>query len=322
MNSLNDMILPEEDDASVTTVRATVAFPRLDKFLKESFPDRSRTELASRIKDGSVRVDGHAARASDEVTIGMVITVPDVLLVSSDVVPEPMDLDIVHEDEDLLVVNKPSGMVVHPGNGNWSGTLLNGLLAHAALAPSQDEPAGSARAGIVHRIDKDTSGLLVVAKSPLAMESLSRQFAAHTITREYTALCEGVILAESGKIEAPLGRDPANRQRFAVVEGGKPATTHFQVRERLHEATLITCRLETGRTHQIRVHLAYIGHPVLNDPLYASKHHPELDPSFGQFLHAGVLGFRHPRTGEELTFSAPLPPYFLKVLEELRVLGQ
>lgn len=227
-----------------------------------------------------------------------------------DLVAEKMDLDIVYEDEDVLVVNKPQGMVVHPSPGHESHTLVNALLYHCPLSTIN----GTFRPGIVHRIDKDTSGLLMVAKNDLAHQSLAAQLKNKTNTREYLALVHGNIKEAEGTIDAPLGRSPKDRKKQAVVADGRPAITHFKVLDRFGDYTLVACRLETGRTHQIRVHMKYIGHPLAGDPLYGPK---KTLPGAGQYLHAAKLGFKHPVTGKELLFEAPLPPYFAEMLKKL-----
>lgn len=229
-----------------------------------------------------------------------------------DIEPEDLHLDIYYEDADVLVVNKPKGMVVHPSNGHFTGTLVNGLMYHCKDLSGIN---GVLRPGIVHRIDKDTSGLLMVAKNDYAHEKLAAQLGEKTVTRKYFALVHGNIPHEAGTIDAPIGRDPADRQRMAVVDNGKDAVTHFRVLERFDRFTFIECRLETGRTHQIRVHMKYIGHPLAGDPKYGPKKTIDFG---GQALHAGVLGFRHPRTGETLTFEAPLPDDFAHLLNTLR----
>ena len=225
---------------------------------------------------------------------------------------ENIKLDIVYEDEDVIVVNKPSGMVVHPAPGHTHGTLVNALLYHCN---SLSNIGGDVRAGIVHRIDKDTSGLLVACKNNMAHKSLSEQLKEKTTTRKYIAIVTGSISHNLGKINAPIGRDPDNRQKMAVVENGKSAVTHFRVQDRFKNYTLLELELETGRTHQIRVHMAYIGHPVLNDPLYGTK---KQTTPFGQYLHAKTLGFKHPRTGEYMEFDSELPQEFVEKIEELK----
>ena len=286
---------------------------RLDVFLSSFFEEYSRSALQKLIREGAVQVDqkivkcSYPVAAGDEIDIAFPDAAPAMAL------PEPMDLDIVYEDGDLLVVNKPQGMVVHPSRGHESHTLVNGLLDHCQGSLSGIN--GVLRPGIVHRIDKDTSGLLVVAKNDFAHQHLAEQLKAHTVTRRYQAVVNG-FLREDGIVDAPLGRNPANRLQMAVVrEGeGKRAVTHYHVLSLLKNATHIECRLETGRTHQIRVHMAYLHHPILGDPLYGGGNAYGLA---GQALHAGILGFIHPRTGEYLEFSAELPEYFNQLLRKL-----
>jgi 23S rRNA pseudouridine1911/1915/1917 synthase len=221
---------------------------------------------------------------------------------------EAIELDVVHEDADVLVIDKPAGLVVHPGSGNWSGTMMNALLHHSPAA--RELP----RAGIVHRLDKDTSGLLVVAKTEAAQASLVRQLQARTMKRTYLALARGAI-ARDGRVEAPIGRHPVQRTRMAVVAAGKPAVTHYRVRERFPAHTLLECELETGRTHQIRVHLASIGHPLEGDPVYSGRG-PRIFAR--QALHAWKLAFEHPRTGNAVRFESKVPADFRRLLAELR----
>ena len=230
--------------------------------------------------------------------------------------PEDIPLDIVYEDADVLVINKPPGFVVHPGHGNKDGTLVNALAYYFRNNPDFD--VSDPRLGIVHRIDKDTSGLLVVAKNDFAHEGLSLQLQSHSMTREYIALVNGVIPNDLGKINAPIGRDPIDRMKMAVVKDGKEAITNFKVLKRFKDKTLVCCRLETGRTHQIRVHFKYIGYPLLGDPLYGTK---KVFGDNGQFLHAYKLGFIHPKTNEYLEFSVDLPDYYKNYLEELEKAG-
>ncbi len=225
--------------------------------------------------------------------------------------PEPISLDVRYEDGDLLVVNKPAGLTVHPAPGHPRGTLVNAVLAHVPDLAS----GGALRPGIVHRLDKDTSGLLVVAKRDEAYRKLTAQLRARTVIREYLAIVRGAVANDAGVIDAPIGRHPAQRTRMAVVPRGRPAVTRYRVRERLAGATLLECRLETGRTHQIRVHLQHLGHPVLGDPVYGRTRVPEMKR---QALHAARLEFLHPRTGEHLAFAAPLPDDFAALLERLR----
>ena len=233
-------------------------------------------------------------------------------VVTLDIEKEDIPLDVVYEDSDVIVVNKPSGMVVHPAFGHYQGTLVNALMHHCDDLSGIN---GVIRAGIVHRIDKDTSGLLVACKNDLAHKSLSKQLKDKTTTRKYIAIVYGQIPHNLGKINAPIGRDENNRQKMAVVSGGKPAVTHFKVLERFKKFTLIECTLETGRTHQIRVHMSYIGYPVLGDPLYGPR---KVYGNTGQFLHAKTLGFVHPRTNEYVEFSKDAPSIFYETLEEIK----
>jgi 23S rRNA pseudouridine1911/1915/1917 synthase len=238
------------------------------------------------------------------------ITIPDPELL--DVIPEEMNLDIYFEDKDVLVVNKPSGMVVHPAPGHLTGTLVNGLMTHCKDLSGIN---GVLRPGIVHRIDKDTSGLLMVAKNDMAHEKLVNQLVEKSVTRKYRAIVHGVIPHDFGTIDAPLGRDTKDRQSMTVVDNGKHAVTHFHVIERFKDFTFVECQLETGRTHQIRVHMKYIGYPLAGDPKYGPKKTLDIN---GQALHAGILGFNHPRTNEYLEFEAPLPREFEELVEQLR----
>lgn len=286
---------------------------RIDKCLANENENWSRTSVQNWIKDGVVLVNQKKVKANYKCQKGDVITVlvpePEVL----DVRPEPMELDIYYEDEDVIVVNKPRGMVVHPAPGHTTGTLVNGLLFHCKDLSGIN---GVLRPGIVHRIDKDTSGLLMVAKNDLAHESLAKQLAEKTVERRYKAVVHGVIPHDQGTINAPIGRDPKDRQKMTVTKtNSKEAVTHFYVLERFSDFTYIECKLETGRTHQIRVHMKYIGYPLAGDPKYGPKKTLPID---GQVLHAGVLGFEHPRKKEFLMFEAPLPEEFEKILQMLR----
>ncbi len=285
-------------------------FERIDKVLSEIL-EASRSKVQAMIKEDFILVNEESTKANYKVKTGDLITVEEMEERIIDMKPENLPLNIVYQDEDLLVVNKDYNMVVHPGAGNWDGTMVNALLYHV-----KDLKAikGEIRPGIVHRIDKETSGLLVVAKSELAVENLGEQLRLKTVTRKYTALVEGVIPHNRGKINAPIGRDPRNRQKMACVDGGKVAVTNFTVIERFSKQTLIECVLETGRTHQIRVHLKYIGFPLVGDPKYGTR---KTDTTHGQFLHARVLGFDHPVTGEYMEFEAELPTYFKKYLENI-----
>ncbi len=285
---------------------------RLDKYLSVELDDISRTQIQDIIKSGKVLVNKAKAKASTLVQTNdeVEITIPDP--VNVDIVPENIPLDIYYEDSDVIVVNKESGMVVHPAVGNFHGTLVNALMYHCKDLSGIN---GEIRAGIVHRIDKDTSGLLVSCKNDFAHRSLSEQFFHKTVKRKYYAICHGVIEHNYGKIDAPIGRCKDNRQKMGVVEGGKNAVTNFKVLERFDEFTLIELQLETGRTHQIRVHMNYIGYPIAGDPLYGPK---KVIGTHGQYLHAKTLGFVHPRTNELLEFDSPLPDYFEEFLNELR----
>lgn len=283
---------------------------RIDKVLGHFLSDVSRSQLQKWIEDGHVAVNGQSVKTKYKLQVGDMVRIIPEEPQTIDLEPENIPLDIVYEDDDVIVVNKPAGMVVHPAPGHPSHTLVNALLYHSPLSTIN----GEFRPGIVHRIDKDTSGLLMVAKNDLAHCSLAAQLKSKTNQREYIALVHGVIKEEQGTIDAPLGRSKKDRKKQAVVLDGRHAVTHFKVLKRYQHYTLVKCRLETGRTHQIRVHMAYIGHPLAGDPLYGPR---KTLAGPGQYLHAGLLGFRHPRSGQEMTFTAPLPDYFTKMLEHL-----
>lgn len=286
---------------------------RIDKLLQKHFIDESRTTLQNWIKEGCVCIDDKPVKASRKVEPNEVINVTIPEPVDTTIAPENIPLDVVYEDHDVIVVNKPSGMIVHPSAGIYSGTLVNALLYHCDDLSSIN---GVNRPGIVHRIDKETSGLLMVAKNDKAHRSLSAQLEEHSVIRRYVALVHGVIPHNKGRIVAPIGRDPDDRQKMAVTDkNAKEAITNFTVLERFDDMTLIECRLETGRTHQIRVHMQYIGYPVYGDPKYGRRSD---DTSHGQYLHAKILGFKHPTTGEQMLFEAKLPDYFEEKIEELR----
>ena len=290
-------------------VEAALAGLRLDQALAKLLPGESRSRLARLVEDGSVLVDGARARPADRLRGGERLEVtlaprPEEAAFR----PEDIALEVLHEDEDVLVVAKPAGLVVHPGSGNWAGTMLNALLHRVPVLKSLP------RAGIVHRLDKETSGLLVVARNEAAMQDLVRQLQARTVKRTYLAIARGAVPGE-GTVEAPIGRHPTQRTRMAVVRGGKPAVTHYRVRERFPAHTLVECELETGRTHQIRVHMASIGHPLEGVPVYGGRGARRLPR---QALHAWKLAFVHPRTGRTVRFTAPPPPDFEALLEELR----
>ena len=285
---------------------------RIDKVLATKIPSLSRSRIQELVQDKNILVNSRAVKTSYKVQKNDLISVNVPKLKPLAVVPEDIPLDIIYEDQDVIVVNKPQGMVVHPAAGHPDHTLVNALLFHTKnLAES---PEGF-RPGIVHRIDKDTSGLLMVAKNAFARESLEKQLAQKTNKRLYLAIVHGNFSEKSGTIEAPIGRDHYNRKKMAVVENGKNAVTHFTVLEQFQKYSLIRCQLETGRTHQIRVHLAYIGHPVAGDPLYGPHHTLKGN---GQFLHAQVLGFKQPHSGKWLEFEAQPPQIFLQQLTDLR----
>ena len=288
---------------------------RIDKVLSQWNEDWSRSQVQEWIKEGRVTVNGATVKANYkcEADDRIVVSVPEPEVL--EITPEKMDLDIYYEDRDVIVVNKPRGMVVHPAPGHLSGTLVNGLMAHCKDLSGIN---GVLRPGIVHRIDKDTSGLLMAAKNDYAHEKLSQQLSNKTVTRKYKAIVHGVIPHDVGTIDAPIGRDPKDRQKMAIVDNGKHAVTHFRVLERFSQYSLIECELETGRTHQIRVHMKYIGHPLAGDPKYGPKKTLNIE---GQALHAEVLGFIHPRTEEYLEFKAPLPDDFSRILTFLRSEG-
>ena len=285
---------------------------RLDKYIAEQIPDLSRTRIKELIKSKNILVNNHLEKVSYKVNLEdqIKVTVPpkEPLNVESENIP----LDIIYEDNDVIVVNKPQGMVVHPAAGHPDHTLVNALLYHTRDLASSTE---GFRPGIVHRIDKDTSGLLMIAKNAKARESLEHQLATKTNKRLYLAIVHGNFGEESGTINAPIGRNPHDRKKMGVVETGKEAITHFKVLEQFKNYSLIQCQLETGRTHQIRVHLSYIGHPVAGDPLYGPR--KTLNGN-GQFLHAQVLGFKHPSSGKWLEFEIDPPKIFKKRLAELR----
>lgn len=283
---------------------------RIDKVLTILEPEITRSQLKNLINDGHVTVNGQPVKPKYKVQAGDKISLVKPEPQSLELTPENIPLDIVYEDDDMIVVNKPQGMVVHPAPGHPNHTLVNALLYHSPLSTIN----GTFRPGIVHRIDKDTSGLLMVAKNDLAHQSLAEQLRNKTNKREYLALVYGQIKEDEGTIDAPLGRNPQDRKKQAVVKSGRHAVTHFKVMKRYDNFTLVKCILETGRTHQIRVHMKYIGHPLVGDPLYGPR---KVIGKDGQFLHAALLGFKHPRTGEEMVFEAPLPENFQKMLDKL-----
>ena len=288
---------------------------RIDRYLAEKNADLSRSYIQKLLKNQEISVNGIQVKANYKVQQEdqILLTVPE--LTEPDILPEDIPLDILYEDEDLMVVNKPKGMVVHPSAGHLSGTLVNAILYHCQGHLSGIN--GIMRPGIVHRIDMDTTGAILVCKSDFAHKDLAEQLKEHTIKRRYRAIVSGNLKEDTGRIEGPIGRHPIDRKKMAInYKNGKDAVTHYQVLERFGNATYVECRLETGRTHQIRVHMASKGHPLLGDQVYGSARNPyHLQ---GQALHAMILGFVHPRTGEYMEFEAPLPEYFIKLLEKLR----
>ncbi|MGF0103744.1 RluA family pseudouridine synthase [Ligilactobacillus ruminis] len=283
---------------------------RLDKACSEIFSDYSRSQIKQLLDGGNITVNGKTEKAKYKVKSGDVIRLEEPETKTLELRPENIPLDIVYEDDDVIVVNKPQGMVVHPAPGHDEHTLVNALLYHCPLSTIN----GTFRPGIVHRIDKDTSGLLMVAKNDKAHRSLAKQLKDKTNIREYVALVHGRIAEDEGTINAPIGRSLKDRKKQAVVKDGRNAVTHFEVLKRYRDYTFVKCILETGRTHQIRVHMKYIGHPLVGDPLYGPK---KTIKGNGQFLHAGKLGFVHPTTGKLLVFEAPLPKIFQECLEKL-----
>ncbi|EOH89836.1 RluA family pseudouridine synthase [Enterococcus villorum] len=298
----------------MTELKATIQQEsgRIDKVITHLFDDYSRSQVQLWLKEGAVSVNGQVVKANykvrqkDEVIID--VPEPEKLSIQAEDIP----LEIVYEDEAVAVINKPQGMVVHPSAGHPNGTMVNALMYHIKKLSTIN---GVIRPGIVHRIDKDTSGLLMVAKNDQAHESLAKQLKDKTSLRKYVALVHGVIPHEKGTINAPIGRSKVNRKMQAIREDGKPAVTHFKVLERFNDFTLVELTLETGRTHQIRVHMKYIGYPLAGDPVYGPS---KTLKGNGQFLHAKLLGFTHPVTGQQMVFEAPLPEIFEKTLEKLR----
>lgn len=292
---------------------------RLDKWLAQKLPDMTRSGVQNLIEKGLAFSGEKALTKNARLSPGDVVTITVPEPSSLNAEPEPIPLDIVYEDGDLLVVNKPKGMVVHPAPGNLNGTLVNALLYHCGDSLSGIN--GVARPGIVHRIDKDTSGLLIVAKNDFSHVRLAEQIKAHSFTREYSAVVYGRVKEDEGTVDQPIGRHPVERKKMAVLRdsaSARNAVTHYRVIKRFQDFTQLCLRLETGRTHQIRVHMAFLGHPVAGDPVYGPK--KVITSLKGQCLHAGLIGFVHPRTGEYLEFNSPLPSYFTDFLGKLREL--
>ena len=287
---------------------------RIDRYLAETCPELSRSYIQKLLKSGQVLVNGRLIKASYVVTADDHIEVDVPEAVEPEIEAEPMDLDILYEDQDIILVNKPKGMVVHPAPGHYTGTLVNALMYHCGSELSGIN--GEKRPGIVHRIDRDTSGVLMVAKNNAAHQALAAQLAEHSITRKYNAIVFNGFKEEEGTVDQPIGRNPLDRKKMAVTQKhSRHAVTHYRVLQRMGNFTLIEAQLETGRTHQIRVHMTYIGHPLLGDLVYGPKKQPFA--LRGQVLHARVLGFVHPTTGEYMEFEAPLPEYFQKLMERL-----
>ena len=298
-------------------VTEETAGDRIDKFLAEQCEELSRSFLQKLIRSGGISVNEKPVKASFKVSEGDLITFEVPKAVEPEILPEDIPLDILYEDHDVILVNKPKGMVVHPAAGHYSGTLVNALLYHCREDLSGIN--GVLRPGIVHRIDMDTTGVLIACKNDLSHNAIAAQLKEHSITRRYQAIVHGTIRDDEGIVDAPIGRHPQERKKMCInYQNGKTAVTHYRVLKRFRNFTHIECRLETGRTHQIRVHMASIGHPLLGDAVYGPARCPyKLQ---GQTLHAQVLGFIHPRTGEYMEFSAPLPEYFAELLHKLPLL--
>ena len=302
------------DETIEIKVTSEMAGKRLDVVLSEQCNDLTRSYINKLCKEERAALNGKTSKGNKKCKEGDVITLQVPEPTELEILPEEMNLDIVYEDQDVILINKPKGMVVHPAAGHYSGTLVNGLMAHC-----KDDLSGIngvLRPGIVHRIDKDTTGILIVCKNDMAHQSIAKQLYDHSITRKYHAIVYGNIKEEEGTVNAPIGRSLKDRKKMGIVMDGKHAVTHYKVLKRLKKGfTYIECQLETGRTHQIRVHMASIKHPLLGDDVYGpkkSKYTLE-----GQCLHAKVLGFVHPRTGEDMEFEVPLPEYFEKLLNKL-----
>jgi 23S rRNA pseudouridine1911/1915/1917 synthase len=311
----------EDEDSTNSVIRSNVSVIvneeesdiRIDVFLNKIIDNMSRSQIQKLIEENNVSVNDKIIKSNYKTKTRDRIYVNIPLPRRLEIEAEDIKLDIIYEDEDLVVINKPQGMVVHPAAGNYSGTLVNALLA---CCKNLSGINGVIRPGIVHRIDKDTSGVLVVAKNDLAHKSLAEQIKAHTVNRIYMALVEGIIKPDTGTIDQPLGRHPIERKKIAVIKNGRNAITHYRVIERYKNYTLVEAKLETGRTHQIRVHMAFIGHPLVGDPTYGNK--KQKFNLKGQMLHAKTLGFIHPRTHEYMEFTVPVPSYFEKMLQTLK----
>lgn len=287
---------------------------RIDQLLAQKMENMSRSRIQKLIEQGNITVGDKQVKPNYKVRQGDAVKIVLPEPVTLDVKPEDIDIEMLYEDDDIAVVNKPQGMVVHPAAGNYTGTLVNALMAKCSSLSTIN---GVIRPGIVHRIDKDTSGVLIIAKNDAAHHSLAEQIKVHSVKRIYYAIVEGIIKQDSGTVDAPIGRHPVERKKMTIVnKNGRRAVTHYKVIERFRHNTLIEARLETGRTHQIRVHMAYIGHPLVGDPVYGYK--KQRFNLKGQVLHARTLGIIHPSTGEYMEFTTPLPQYFQKLIEILR----
>lgn len=297
------------------TITDEMADERIDKCIHEVIDNFSRSFIQKLIKEGNVLVNGNTIKANyvAKTDDAVVMNIPDAI--EPDILPEDIPLDILYEDEDILIVNKPKDMVVHPAAGHTSGTLVNAIMFHCKDNLSGIN--GVLRPGIVHRIDKDTTGSLIICKNDMAHNAIAEQLKEHSITRKYRAIVVGRVTNDEGTIDAPIGRHPNDRKKMSINhQNGKRAVTHYKVLERFDKYSYVECQLETGRTHQIRVHMTSIGHPLLGDSVYSNAKFPfHLS---GQTLHAMVIGFVHPRTGQYVKFEAPLPDYFEKLLSNLR----
>ena len=303
-------------EATILTATPEQAGQRLDAFLAQALPELTRSAAQRLIAEGLVTVDGKAPAKSLKLSGGetVAVTVPEPE--EAQALPEDIPLDVVYEDDDVIVVNKPVGMVVHPAPGHSGGTLVNALLHHCG--DSLSGIGGELRPGIVHRIDRDTSGLIIAAKNDFAHQALSAQLQDHSLCRTYEAVVIGNLREDSGTVNAPIDRNPKDRKKMAVVKGGREAVTHYEVIRRYRGYTLVKCKLETGRTHQIRVHMAYIGHPLAGDIVYGNK--SDKSGIEGQCLHAARLEFIHPDTGENVAVEAELPKYFKDFIDRLEVI--
>jgi len=302
-----------EQETSILSFTVETGDERLDKAISTQAPDLSRAVAQRLIKDGAVTVNGRFSKPSYRVQVGDEIVAHIPIELPEQVLPEDIPLDIIYEDDVLLVIDKPAGMVVHPGAGHTSGTLVNAVLAHC---PHVTDIGGADRAGIVHRLDKDTSGLILVAKDEATRAALQRQFKRRQVAKTYLALVEGQVQPREGIIEAPIGRNKRQRKQMAVVRKGREAQTTYRAVEVFPNHTLLEVRPHTGRTHQVRVHLAWLGYPLVGDAVYGYRRQRLLKSR--HFLHAAQLRFTHPATGEEVTFEAPLPPELDAVLQQLR----